>query len=198
MSCWDKHWENMQKASNGYAFAEEMHWKRYGTLLGSLELDRPASLEIGAGAGRLSMQLKKEYGAECTMIDSSKKAFELFKEMNPGEKGYIVEDVFKHKLKKKYDLVMSDGLIEHFKGERQRELLRIHKNASKRYVVVFAPKPAWWYNAIRWLMKATGTWNFGYEKPLTMQELEGLCKSVGMAVVDKTHGIWQNGVLCRA
>jgi len=193
---WDKHWENMEKASKGYSLAEKIHWRRYGSLLEGLNLEKTNTLEIGAGAGRLSMQLKKEYCADCTMIDSSEKAFEVFKKMNPGKKGYLVGDVFSHKMNKKYDLVMSDGLIEHFKGEKQKKLLQIHKNASKKYVIVFAPKPSLPYNAMRWAMKATGTWNFGYEKPLTMSELGELCESVGMTVVRRTKGVWQNGVLC--
>jgi cyclopropane fatty-acyl-phospholipid synthase-like methyltransferase len=156
-------------------------------------------MEFGAGTGMLATQLLDEYGGTATLVDYSESAERLHRKMHKKKRAdveYLVADVFSTSFKPEYDVVYSDGLIEHFKGGKQDELVRKHATASKRLVVIFAPRPSLFYSTTRALLELTGLWLFGYEKPMTLSELSSLCERNGMRVLASESGLWESGVLC--
>lgn len=105
----------------------------------SLRLPRGSSaLDIGCGFGRISLFLNKQ-GFDVTAIDNYMRMVRLMKAK--GIKAMLMDaDNLKFK-DKKFDLVFSDGLLEHF--EREENIIKIIKEqtrVSKKYVLNFIPQ----------------------------------------------------------
>ena len=191
---WDNYWDEMSRMRPVYSVVQSFHWRNYAALLKGLELKHPRFLEIGAGSGMLSMKMLERYGGDVTLVDKSPSAKNSCT-LCDDRINYVVEDAFNLKFNDEFDLVFSDGVIEHFPDVRQRELVAVHADASKRYVIMFAPKPSLHYNLGRKAITASGRWFFGYEKPMTMKELVNLCEESDLRVLRTRSGGWQNGVL---
>lgn len=78
------------------------------------------------------------------MIDYSKAAITasqtLFgKDYDTKKIHFIESDLFSLKIQKKFDMVFSSGLIEHFKDAEMLEVLNIHKLNLKKWVAIVAP-----------------------------------------------------------
>ncbi|MBN3037705.1 MAG: class I SAM-dependent methyltransferase [Candidatus Diapherotrites archaeon] len=195
---WNEYWDRMSGATPFYSVVQASHWRRYEKLLARTDLMSPDILEFGGGSGMLSAKMHKRFGGSSTLVDISHEAKELFTSANPKANGftYIVGDVFTVELPKRYDLVFSDGLIEHFQQDKRAELIKKHRDASKKYVIIFAPKPSPQYEAASELMRRSGNWFFGYEEPMQLSQLKTECEDAGLTVLAHVSGMWQNGVLC--
>ena len=99
---WDDYWKDMYHARVFYSFVQAQHAKRYKKLLNTVQLKNPDFLEIGAGSGMLCTLMLDEYGGTATILDNSKEAYDLFKQVNNDDRiSYVVEDVFKADISKK-------------------------------------------------------------------------------------------------
>lgn len=140
------------------------------------------SIELGAGTGQISLILKK-LGLidEVYLVDIEKSALDIAKRLfeHFGEKCTIInEDLFKLNFpKKSFDLCFSGGLIEHFKHQKQDEVIKAHAKLAKNIIFQF-PFNSLTYWAIRTVitLKNYGKWPFGYEKPLSLNKAEDLFK----------------------
>ncbi len=199
MDNWNSYWDALSRIRPLYAWMQGKQVKQYKTLLSNVSLHEPRMMEFGAGSGMLATQLLDEYGGSATLVDYAKSAKKLHHKMHPKKREdveYLVADVFNTKFKSDYDLVYSDGLVEHFKGEMQDLMVKKHAEASRKYVIILAPRPSFFYTFIRTLLKVTGLWFFGYEQPMTPKELFELCESNGLKVIATENGLWECGVLC--
>ena len=93
-------------------------------------------LELGCSAGifcnAIKAAIRKEIVTYGIDNDTSSKKFSLL------DRHYI-GDVFNYKFKRKFDLVFSLGLIEHFNRRDREKLFTIHKNLSSRYIAIGFP-----------------------------------------------------------
>jgi cyclopropane fatty-acyl-phospholipid synthase-like methyltransferase len=108
-------------------------------------------------------------------VDFSIKALELSKEIykiNKMNVETINENILDLKLSKKYDLVHSQGLIEHFKGKTQDRVIKKHGEFLKKdgIVLITAPRPSFWYKTRRRTIELFTEWPFGYEKPINTSD----------------------------
>ena len=167
-------------------------WHAYQRLLQCVEL-APHSrvLELGSGSGRISLMIAATYHCSVTLVDISKGAISsaeaAFRERGiPGN--FICSDVFDIGMRNEFDLVHSEGLIEHFNHERSLALLKIHREAlhSKGHIITFAPVPTVSYAVTSWLLKATGNWPFGWEVTMSLGEHIALYEDASVKVVRHT------------
>lgn len=86
------------------------------------ELNIKTAFEIGCRSGEMAQAI----GAIGIDID-------------PQVEGVIKADIFEYKSSKKYDLVYSSGLLEHFTSETAIELIKKMAALSKNYVLNFVP-----------------------------------------------------------
>jgi len=195
---WSTYWEAIYKIRHPYKAMQKMQWTMYKSLLDKVDLKTGDSMEIGAGSGYLSMKMNKRLKGKTLMIDISPEAKKLFRKFYgaPENVEYRIQDIFESELKPEFDVVSSDGLIEHFKDDVQIKLMEIHRDASRKYVIFFVPRPSPQYNISSTFMKTFGLWHFGYEKPMTLEELTDLCNSIDLEVVGSTKGVWECGVIC--
>ena len=92
-----------------------------------------------------------------------------------GLKGRTVcESVFDSRFRNEFDLVHSEGLVEHFTGKKRQEIMDIHTRAAKKAgrVLIIVPHrkcPA--YRVGKFLAEKAWTWIYENEHPYTRGEL---------------------------
>ena len=129
------------------------------------KLDVKSILEVGC----LSGELKDAVGADG--ID-----------LTPWREDVIKADIREFKPKKKYDLVFSSGLLEHYSPAEAVEILKAMAEVSRKYVLTFVPNTrcASYKNA---KAKTDAPWKD--ELDYTADELAELHEQAGLEVVDK-------------
>ena len=113
------------------------------------------------------------------VIDSNEYGLSLLNKINVKTKlthelGDILE--LKELPQRKYDLVFSIGLIEHFNEEGTRNAIQTHLNFCKPdgILLLTFPTPTLLYKTIRMLAEKNGLWEFPDERPLTFAEVSGV------------------------
>lgn len=167
-------------------------WRAYERLLSYIDLSPESRvMELGCGSGYIPLHIAKKYGCSVTLVDTSKSAIaqttKLFNDHNVSAH-FVHSDLFNLSLTQEFDLVYSEGLIEHFYPRDIQRVLLVHKNAVRQggYVITFAPINSLWYQLTTWIMKATGNWYFGYEVPISLHQHVGLYEEVGLKVIGNT------------
>lgn len=147
-------------------------------------------LELGAGSGFLAKILGEEFGFSVTLVDNNplaKKAWQKFAGM--GE--YLVADFFQFKPKKKFDLVFSHGVIDHFFDLKERiKAIEVHRRLSGKYVAVLVPKKSFWIEHFCHLSEEKG-----YEKLYSFTELEKEMRKAGLKPFKRAQDFHILGVL---
>lgn len=95
-------------------------------------------LELGAGTGLCAHFLAAKTKAQTTLLDKDRQLVTKLKEKYP-DKEIIHADLFNFSTKRKWDLVYSLGLIEHFPDEKAIKAIKIHKKLSSQYVLIAVP-----------------------------------------------------------
>ena len=126
--------------------------KAYSDLLKSIEFDKPIDiLELGCGTGYINRWLYKRYKVnKITLIDSNKKMLNIAKQTLSDvscKKEFIHKDFFNFETDGKYDIVHSQGVIEHFEPQDRHKLLTRHFSLTKPggYCIVYSPTPTKFY-----------------------------------------------------
>ncbi len=203
MTDWDSWWRSKRVEKNIYPLIKRLttaHKMRllYGMLNG-IPLDRPRILEFGAGSGMATARLLERFGGRATLIDYSPEAKIFFDDLEKGqlEIEYILGDLFDLELSGVYDIVFSDGLVEHFQGKELDELIRKHRQflAGNGYVLIIVPRRCFYIHLrdrliandlfFNLVLKRLGISkpSYGYEKLYTREELTELCRQGGLEVI---------------
>lgn len=199
-SNWDLHWSLVQKADFFYDFLQKEQVKLYLQLIKNRIGPHSKILEIGAGSGKLTAALCEKFSCSAVIVDSSPEAKRFFERKNAsGRVKFMLADAFKLKFSGKFDLVFSDGLIEHFVGQQQKDLISVHARAAKKngFVIFFVPHKTAVYKMFKFAMRVLGLWNFGFERPYTREELIAQLKENDLEVLDVACGFWEVGAICR-
>jgi 2-polyprenyl-3-methyl-5-hydroxy-6-metoxy-1,4-benzoquinol methylase len=118
--------------------------KSFYNLFSKIDPINRTCLEIGAGTGYISKLLAKKYHMDITLVDNDREAYKMFQKVSREGK-YIISDAFSFKPEENFDIVFSDGLIEHFYRKERMEMILVHKNLAKPngFVIIFVPKKSW-------------------------------------------------------
>jgi len=181
-SSWDSVWTGMKDI--GFE-RENYTWSIYESLLGRrFDYRGKRVVEIGCGTG-ISTCMMARRGAEVTFLDYSRDALGIVKRVmrSLGVDGELVlGDAFDVDLSG-FDISHSEGVIEHFRGERRQGIVDVHANALKRggRSVITVPQiksPP--YRIGKLLAEKTGTWIHGNEYPYSRTELRKRMERSGM------------------
>jgi len=177
---WERTW-----SSTYFLFANKFFgiffWKNLLSLLKNINITTKTNIiEFGCGTGESLLKLAKRYDCKVTLVDyceSVLKKTSMTFNKNKIKAKFILKDVFNIVLRKKYDLALSIGLIEHFEGKKRKSMFKIHKDAIKKngYVIIYIPRSSFVYWFIRKTSEIIGK---GYtpERPFSKEELLELCK----------------------
>jgi len=192
---WDGFWDFAARSKLFLRLLYGVHFKQYRKLLKGIPLSAPRILELGAGTGVIPQKLLSRFGGSAVLVDNNSKAFSLFQEFRVEglAVNYIREDVFTLDMCDEFDLVCSDGLLEHFDDADREKLIAIHRRAVKPngFVVLFVPNDT---STMRFLNRRAP--DFGREGVFSLSNLEALCRANGLTVIARVSYFFEVGVLC--
>jgi len=190
---WDELWSepvsaeedllNLAREENGIRWQrlEQIALRKFG------KLDGLRVIEIGAGAGT-NAALMARRGANVTILDYSeaalRRAMEFFRRINLTAE-LVCQDVLSlpADLLGRYDISMSFGLTEHFRGEERLRINKAHFDLLRPggMAVISVPNK---YNPPYRLFKVAaglvGAWKVGGEYPYSRRELSRICHLIGI------------------
>lgn len=181
-------WSGIWNSIGDIRFTQEPYvWKFYQSLLGSFSFAGKKVLEIGSGTG-INTILMARRGAKVTFFDQSQAALDLARKTMEqfGLQGeYVRGDAFDYPFRKEFDLVHSEGVVEHFLRDKRQEILQIHADAARkggRVLIIVPHKKCPGYRVGKWLAERTGAWIYGGEYPYTATELAARLGAAGLDV----------------
>lgn len=132
----------------------------------------------------------RKFNYQLTLIDNNREAYRLFRRIsNFGQ--YVFKDFFKYHPRRKFDLVFSFGVIEHYPIRWKRlEVIKLHKRLAGKYVAIFVPKDCWLVRQFFHFPEK------GFEKLYRQEELEKELKDAGFHVLQFFENIRAIGYLC--
>lgn len=191
---WDKVWKISSSIKKDiYTLEKEEHsirWQRMERLIlkkyGSFkDLD---VIELGAGAGTYAALIAKR-GARVTILDYSNNALarsKYFFARNGVSAEYIQQNALSLSadVVGRYNVSMSFGLTEHFKGPDRIKINKAHFDVLRKGGITFISVPNAYnlpYRIFKFIAECVGKWNYGEEYPYTRNELRHLCRTIGVA-----------------
>ena len=189
---WGKFWlrSPLTRSKTYFKLYTRFRLRAYLRLLKNLDLSGKTTLELGGGSGYLSKLLSKKKGTKPLVVDNNREAYEFCRKIN-SEIEYFCQDMFKHR--GKYDLVFSDGLVEHFYPGKEREgVIALHKKLLKKggQCIIFVPKKSW-------LVRKFMSMKNEYEEKFTLEQLKKEAKSAGLRILAGTSDLHMVGILCK-
>lgn len=189
---WDFFWKRVEKHPLFLRFLYFIHMKKYFKLLDPLKLEQINILELGAGTGSISYELNKRYGGTATLVDNNPAALTLHHKLIKDKKNlqYLDTDFFKTELPRQYDLVFSDGLLEHFPDKGI--IIDLHKKFVKPggWILFFALQRNFFNSFL-----ALGEKKMGYSEPIAFKECITLFEKKGLKVCGTVSYFFEYGIL---
>lgn len=163
-------------------------WKRIEkTVLRNFEsFDNLQVIEIGAGSGKYSALMAKR-GAEVVLLDYSESGLNRarkFFRANGLSAGFLKQNALSlpADLVGKFDISMSFGLTEHFKGGERIAINKAHFDLLREGGMTFISVPNKFnlsYIMSKFVSGSTRRWEVGEEYPYTRKELGEIFQEIG-------------------
>jgi len=149
------------------------------------------TIELGSGRGDLSVMLAEE-GAEVTLLDVNSAALEsaVLRFARLGLRAATVQCDLRDAQGVSggpFDVALSIGVIEHFRGSARTDVLRAHYNALRPGGMAIVSVPHAWclpYRAWKAYLELRGWWPYGLEIPYSKSELAGRAREAGFGLID--------------
>lgn len=192
---WDKGWKKdiTSVEEDIFTLAKEnnsMRWQRIEKII----LEEFSSfknlkvIEIGAGIGTNAALMAKRR-AKVTILDYSegalRRAREFFKRNKLSANKFINQDALSlpPELFGKYDISMSFGLAEHFRGAKRIKINKAHFDVLKKGGITFIAVPNKYnpfYRIFKFVTERIGLWEAGEEYPYSRKEFRNICQQIGI------------------
>lgn len=194
---WDEHWKK-DGTTVGMSFQTKFAQEAYRVIDQFIGEKDKRILEVGSGTGRFCLLLAQHYpDSQIIGIDISNSAIKIAnkskQEVGVSNVTFKRESLFEIQHKSEYfDVVFSEGVIEHFSPEDQkftykealREMIRVTKKNGKVIIAV----PNWYcfpHTLYKWILKQTNReFEYGYEKSFKHEELVDLFKGFGLDEIE--------------
>jgi len=190
---WDDVWGRAGAVSGGAdvpgSDRDDPRWVRIRRTLDEADLDPTVlrTVELGAGRGDYST-LFASIGSAATLIDLSPIALnaarERFADLHlPAT--FLEADLFRlpQRLTGSFDVSLSFGLVEHFRGGRQMAVAAAHARLVRPGGLVIISVPYAMclpYRLQKFYLEVRGWWPYPDEYPLSRGALRGLARAAGL------------------
>jgi len=169
---WDKTWGKQSEVVH----ISPSDKKIFNYIIKEIDPCNKNVIELGCGRGVLSYLLNKYDPKSITLMDFSNEALlrakNIFKDTDNVH--YLKGDLLNLKSSKKYDVVFSSGVVEHFSDTLRKQAIYKHFEVSDDKVIFIVPaKPH--YNTIRHKKRNTIK-SFGWQEAFSKDEMYDYCK----------------------
>jgi 2-polyprenyl-3-methyl-5-hydroxy-6-metoxy-1,4-benzoquinol methylase len=190
---WDKIWQDGASAQkdkfNLLKEGNSIRWMRIKKILLN-EFNSFKNLkviEIGAGAGTYGALMAK-MGANVTILDYSERALQRAKQFfstNNLSAEFVKQNALSLPIKylNQYDVSMSFGLAEHFKGKSRIKINKAHFDVLKKNGIAFISVPNKYnlpYRVFKFAAELSSLWRVGEEYPYSRKEFAQICAQIGI------------------
>ncbi len=180
-------------------------WRAYVGLLRDIRFDRPIRImELGCGTGYHTLQMTRRYDvAKVTLVDFNEAVIADSKRRMARvncDKEFVLQDLFSLCHQERYDIVHSQGLLEHYTPEEQMKLIRQHRDllAPGGIAVILVPTPSLPYRLWRGFLERFEMWIYPDETPLTREDFTQRLNASGLDVVKMQDcHLLEIGAVCR-
>lgn len=174
---WDATWEGRKARLD---LTTKVLW---GQVLKRVTLQGRSYCEIGAGRGVFGRLALQAGASRVCLVDRSPEAIRLCREFLGDDErvSYVLADAAEYEAEQKFDVVLSNGLIEHFVGADQDLIVQAHIAQSRDLVVLMTPaSPHFNDRRVRypWALKL-----YGPQFPLTLAGMRSVLERAGLEVV---------------
>lgn len=185
---WEKIWKSERELNFFGKKLRKEQFKSIKKILKNMDLSKHSRIiDIGCGEG-LTLSFFKKYGFENIIgIDVSKSSIDLCRKRgyNIGKDIFLMDGSNTKFKNKEFDLVFSDGLLEHFKDFEPfiKEWCRI----SRKYVLITQPNHfSFWSRLVRVLSEPEV-----YEYTYTIKDFENVFNKYGFRLIKKLNYNWK-------
>ncbi len=203
---WKQVWAHIpSNEKDDLALTREEQSPRWASIVRTLEnrygsIEGLNTVELGSGRGDFSVLLAR-CGARVTLIDYSETALELarqrFSRLNlPGSfiQADILNDLQTHE--QKFDVSLSSGVIEHFKGADRLHTVGAHCITIRPggTAIISVPHARCLpYRLWKAYLELRGWWPYGMEIPYSINELSQLAAQSELVEIEtECMGFWQS------
>jgi len=203
---WDQLWRHAPSdARDDVLLDRERRNPRWTMILRRLEaafgaVEGLRTIELGSGRGDLSALLA-ERGAKVTLLDTSdlalgqaRRRFERLGLQATYERGDLFDVCATRR--GRFDVGLSSGVIEHFRGEDRTRALRAHSVVLRRggLAVISVPNARCVpYRLWKLYLELRGWWPYGFERPYARSEMLRRAKEAGLTQLEvRCTGFWQS------
>lgn len=152
----EEHWDKFWETNTNSRFTKRSWSKiRIMNLLDKLVKKEMDILDAGSGSGFFSNYFISK-GCNVYALDYSEDALEITKRLTDNKaKAYLREDLldksFGDRYEKKFDIIFTDGLFEHFVSENQKIIMNNFRKAKKDdgIIATFVPNKYSWWEVVR-------------------------------------------------
>jgi 2-polyprenyl-3-methyl-5-hydroxy-6-metoxy-1,4-benzoquinol methylase len=190
---WDKLWAtSVSTEEDLFKLAQEencIRWQRLEHIVQHEfgKFDGLRVIEIGAGAGTNAALMAKR-GAQVTILDYSEAALKRSQEFfarNSVSAQMICQNALAlpSDMQGQYDVAMSFGLTEHFRGDARLQINKAHFDVLRRGGIAFISVPNKFnppYRIYKFAAELLRMWKVGEEYPYSRAELHRICKQIGV------------------
>ena len=187
----DYEWTEWWRKRNSFGW-KTYSWLATKSVLKALQGLRIKSvLELGGGSGLAAKKIAQHFRSKLTLLDNDQGAYEAFlKFSNCGE--YLRKDALSFKTKRKWDLVFSLEVLEHFPKKQRLEFIKIHQRLSLKYILIAAPSNSWFRRGYSFLRSSS------IEKLYSEKEFKDEIKEAGLKLWRSGKTLWWNWALMKA
>lgn len=198
---WDKYHRRVR-------FSERLLWlvwKGYSGLLRGIHFKKPIKIiELGCGTGYNTLQMTKLFPVKkVTLVDFNPNVLnDVPKRLSSVncEKEFLLKDLLNLDLDEKYDIVHSQGLLEHYTPEQQRKLIRLHRDLLTKdgVTIILVPTPNLPYRLWRGLFEKLHLWIYPDEAAISKEEFTAELARGGLQILKmKRCHLIELGAVCR-
>lgn len=180
-------------------------WRAYADLLRGISFTEPIKIiELGCGTAYHTLQMTKLFPvSKVTLVDFNANVIEDTRKRLSClecEKEFLLQDLFSLDLGEKYDIVHSQGLLEHYTPEEQEKLICLHRDllTPNGIAVILVPTPSLPYRLWRGLLEKLHLWIYADETPISEAEFARQLESSGLEILKmKGCHLIEVGAVCR-
>jgi 2-polyprenyl-3-methyl-5-hydroxy-6-metoxy-1,4-benzoquinol methylase len=181
-----REWGGIWKGMRNIEFGREPYmWRFYELLLGDYDFRGKRVLEMGCGTGINTILMAKR-GARVTFLDFSRESLDIVRrnmEREGVEGEAVLGDMLDSDFRNEFDLVHSEGVVEHFSGPARQRVVDRHAYAAKKggkALIIVPQVHSVAYRLGKFMAEVTRGWIHGREYPYTRFELEKRMERSGL------------------